>query len=158
MRGRVMALYAVAFLGSTPIGAPIVGAVAQAWGARAALALGGVATLLVAAATAKPALAPSAPDRPSDAERQQRHHGGGHDDDGRHTEAAEDGRQADDGERSEEELGRVANEELPPEPAEGRDGSSDGHGTEAGSPDGGASVAGRRPRRSAATSEKVTAP
>jgi MFS family permease len=61
MRGRVMALYAVAFLGSTPIGAPIVGAVAQAWGARAALALGGAATLVAASATARRALGAKAP-------------------------------------------------------------------------------------------------
>ena len=35
MRGRVMALYAMAFLGSTPIGAPLVGAIAQATDPRA---------------------------------------------------------------------------------------------------------------------------
>jgi MFS family permease len=46
MRGRVMALYAIAFLGSTPIGAPIVGAVSTATSPRVALALGGVATVL----------------------------------------------------------------------------------------------------------------
>ncbi|MEA2433626.1 MAG: hypothetical protein QOG54_1083 [Actinomycetota bacterium] len=46
MRGRVMALYFVLFLGSTPIGAPIVGWVAEAIDPRAALALGGAATLL----------------------------------------------------------------------------------------------------------------
>jgi MFS family permease len=46
MRGRVMALYSVVFLGSTPIGAPIVGAVAQAAGPRAGLAVGGTAALL----------------------------------------------------------------------------------------------------------------
>lgn len=45
MRGRVMALYFVLFLGSTPIGAPIVGWVAEAFDPRAALALGGLATL-----------------------------------------------------------------------------------------------------------------
>jgi MFS family permease len=45
MRGRVMALYFVLFLGSTPIGAPIVGYVAEVFDPRAALALGGVATL-----------------------------------------------------------------------------------------------------------------
>jgi MFS family permease len=49
MRGRVMALYVVAFMGSTPIGGPIVGFVGQAFGGRAALALGGIATLLAAA-------------------------------------------------------------------------------------------------------------
>ena len=46
MRGRVMAIYFVLFLGSTPIGAPIVGWVAETFDARAALALGGVATIL----------------------------------------------------------------------------------------------------------------
>lgn len=49
MRGRVMALYAVVFLGSTPIGAPIVGWLAGAAGPRAGLALGGVAALVAAA-------------------------------------------------------------------------------------------------------------
>lgn len=48
MRGRVMALWAVAFLGSTPIGGPIAGAVSQAWGGRAGLALGAVSCLLAA--------------------------------------------------------------------------------------------------------------
>ncbi|MHB8508807.1 MAG: MFS transporter [Candidatus Dormibacteria bacterium] len=49
MRGRVMALYAVAFLGSTPIGGPIVGWVGQTVNPRASLALGGIATILAAA-------------------------------------------------------------------------------------------------------------
>jgi MFS family permease len=49
MRGRVMALYVLVFLGSTPIGGPIVGWVAQAWGPRASVALGGVACLVGAA-------------------------------------------------------------------------------------------------------------
>jgi MFS family permease len=49
MRGRVMALFTVAFLGSTPIGAPIVGWVSQQFGPRAGLWLGGVATLAVTA-------------------------------------------------------------------------------------------------------------
>lgn len=42
-RGRVAALFAVAFIGSTPIGGPIVGAVSQVFGPRAGLVLGGVA-------------------------------------------------------------------------------------------------------------------
>jgi MFS family permease len=53
MRGRVMAIYSVIFLGSTPLGGPLVGWVASADGPRAGLALGGVATLaagLIAAA------------------------------------------------------------------------------------------------------------
>jgi predicted MFS family arabinose efflux permease len=45
MRGRVMALYAIAFLGSTPIGAPIMGALSDAFSPRIALAVGAVATL-----------------------------------------------------------------------------------------------------------------
>jgi len=48
MRGRVMALWAVAFLGSTPIGGPIVGVVSQHFGGRAGLALGAVTCLLAA--------------------------------------------------------------------------------------------------------------
>ena len=48
MRGRVMALWAVVFLGSTPIGAPLIGFLAGRYGARFALGLGGVATLMVA--------------------------------------------------------------------------------------------------------------
>lgn len=45
MRGRVMALYSVVFLGSTPIGAPLMGWLANAAGPRAAFALGGVVAL-----------------------------------------------------------------------------------------------------------------
>ncbi len=44
-RGRVMALYAIAFLGSTPIGAPLVGYISTNAGPRIALVVGGVATL-----------------------------------------------------------------------------------------------------------------
>lgn len=45
MRGRVLALQAMVFLGSTPIGAPIVGYVAEHFGARWALGVGAVATV-----------------------------------------------------------------------------------------------------------------
>ncbi len=45
MRGRVMALYSVVFLGSTPIGGPIAGWLAGAAGPRSALVLSGVAAL-----------------------------------------------------------------------------------------------------------------
>jgi MFS family permease len=45
MRGRVMALYAIAFLGSTPVGAPIVGWVCAQWGPRTGFALGGIAAI-----------------------------------------------------------------------------------------------------------------
>jgi MFS family permease len=50
MRGRVMALYSIAFLGSTPIGGPIVGWVSQQLGPRAGFALGGIAAILATAA------------------------------------------------------------------------------------------------------------
>jgi MFS family permease len=49
MRGRVMALYSIVFLGSTPIGGPIAGWLAQAISPRAGLVLGGVAALTAAA-------------------------------------------------------------------------------------------------------------
>jgi MFS family permease len=49
MRGRVMALYSVVFLGSTPIGAPLVGWIAEVAGPRAGLALGAAAALVAAA-------------------------------------------------------------------------------------------------------------
>jgi len=45
MRGRVLALQGMVFLGSTPIGGPIVGFVSQRFGARYSIALGAVATL-----------------------------------------------------------------------------------------------------------------
>lgn len=48
MRGRVMALYALVFLGSTPIGGPIVGAVAQRFDPRWGFAVGAMAALAAA--------------------------------------------------------------------------------------------------------------
>jgi MFS family permease len=48
MRGRVMALYAMAFLGTTPIGAPLVGAIAQWTNPRVAMLAGAVATVVAA--------------------------------------------------------------------------------------------------------------
>lgn len=41
MRGRVMALYALVFLGSTPFGGPLTGWVSETWSPRWGLALGG---------------------------------------------------------------------------------------------------------------------
>ncbi len=52
MRGRVMALYSIVFLGSTPIGAPLVGWLAEVAGPRAGLWAGGVAALVAAAVAA----------------------------------------------------------------------------------------------------------
>jgi len=46
MRGRVMALWAVAFMGTTPVGGPLVGWVAERLGPRYGLGLGGLAALL----------------------------------------------------------------------------------------------------------------
>ncbi|MEW1636833.1 MFS transporter [Streptomyces sp. NPDC093801] len=47
-RGRVMALWSVTFLGSTPVGGPVVGVVSQHLGPRAGLALGAGACLTAA--------------------------------------------------------------------------------------------------------------
>jgi MFS family permease len=46
MRGRVMALYAIAFLGSTPVGSPIIGWICSVWGPRSGFAIGGIAALI----------------------------------------------------------------------------------------------------------------
>jgi predicted MFS family arabinose efflux permease len=46
MRGRVMALWALAWQGSTPVGGVLVGWVAQEAGARWSLVIGGVPTLI----------------------------------------------------------------------------------------------------------------
>jgi MFS family permease len=46
MRGRVMALFALVFLGSTPIGGPLVGWIAERFGPRASLAVAAVAAVL----------------------------------------------------------------------------------------------------------------
>ena len=52
MRGRVMALYSVVFLGSTPIGGPLAGWVAQVADPRTALLMGAAAALAAAAGAA----------------------------------------------------------------------------------------------------------
>jgi MFS family permease len=49
MRGRVLALQAIVFLGSTPIGGPIVGAICDEFGARAGFVVGGIAALAAGA-------------------------------------------------------------------------------------------------------------
>jgi MFS family permease len=48
MRGRVMALYLVCFMGGTPLGAPIVGWIAELAGPRWGLIGGGLICLLAA--------------------------------------------------------------------------------------------------------------
>jgi len=53
LRGRVMGLYLLAFVGGTPVGAPLVGAITEAWGPRVGMAVCGlvpaVAAVVVAA-------------------------------------------------------------------------------------------------------------
>lgn len=49
-RGRVMALYSVVFLGTTPLGSPLVGWMAEKFGVRTAFGVCGAATALAAAA------------------------------------------------------------------------------------------------------------
>jgi MFS family permease len=46
MRGRVMALYMMIFIGGTPVGAPLIGWIGQEFGARWTLILGGLVTAL----------------------------------------------------------------------------------------------------------------
>jgi MFS family permease len=48
MRGRVMALHGLVFLGSTPIGAPLIGRISEVWGPRVGLLVGGSVSLLAA--------------------------------------------------------------------------------------------------------------
>ncbi len=47
MRGRVMALYLIVFLGATPIGSPLVGWVSEAWGPRWGIGLGAITATVV---------------------------------------------------------------------------------------------------------------
>jgi MFS family permease len=52
MRGRVMALYSTAFMGTTPIGAPIIGIIGEHIGPRVAVAVAGTAAVVAGAAAA----------------------------------------------------------------------------------------------------------
>ena len=52
VRGRVMALYVLVFLGGTPVGAPLIGLLAQAFGPRSSLLVGGAVCALSAVAGA----------------------------------------------------------------------------------------------------------
>ncbi|MFH1474565.1 MAG: MFS transporter, partial [Chloroflexota bacterium] len=47
LRGRVISVYTTVFAGSTPIGALFAGFIASRWGAVAALAVGGLLTIVV---------------------------------------------------------------------------------------------------------------
>jgi MFS family permease len=53
MRGRVMSLWTMAFLGTTPIGGPIIGWVGEHAGPRLALTIGGAAAFVAAALGAR---------------------------------------------------------------------------------------------------------
>ena len=59
LRGRVMGLYMLVFIGGTPFGAPLIGALTSHFGARAGMAVCGVvpvlAAVVVAAARIRPA-------------------------------------------------------------------------------------------------------
>ena len=50
VRGRVMALYSMVLMGSTPVGSPVIGWVGEAVGPRWAIAAGAIASIAVAAA------------------------------------------------------------------------------------------------------------
>ncbi|WP_425586700.1 MFS transporter [Streptomyces rameus] len=50
MRGRVMALFMMVFMGGTPLGAPVVGWITDTYGARIGFAAGGVVSALAAGA------------------------------------------------------------------------------------------------------------
>ncbi len=52
VRGRVMALYMMVFLGATPFGSPIVGWIGESAGPRWAVAVGGIASVAVAGVAA----------------------------------------------------------------------------------------------------------
>jgi MFS family permease len=51
MRGRVMALFSVTFLGTTPIGGPLIGWIAERFGAREALGFAGIVTAIAGVVT-----------------------------------------------------------------------------------------------------------
>jgi MFS family permease len=46
MRGRVMGLYLICFMGGTPVGAPVVGWVAETFGPRWGMLGGGIISLV----------------------------------------------------------------------------------------------------------------
>ncbi|SFK18653.1 MFS transporter [Cellulomonas sp. KH9] len=52
MRGRVMSLYMVVFLGATPVGSPIVGWIGETFGARWSIGVGSISAILVSVGAA----------------------------------------------------------------------------------------------------------
>ena len=57
LRGRVMGLYMLVFMGGTPVGAPVIGAVTSHFGARAGMIVCGAVPALAALVTAAALLA-----------------------------------------------------------------------------------------------------
>lgn len=64
MRGRVLALLAVVFLGSTPVGGPVAGLVSETFGARWALGMGATTSLVAGLLTLRALRSLPAPVRP----------------------------------------------------------------------------------------------
>jgi MFS family permease len=52
MRGRVMALYLLVFLGGTPLGSPMAGWIAEQFGPRMSMVCGGLISVAATAAAA----------------------------------------------------------------------------------------------------------
>jgi MFS family permease len=52
MRGRVMSLYMIVFLGATPVGSPVVGWIGETFGARWSIGIGSITALAVSVAAA----------------------------------------------------------------------------------------------------------
>ena len=67
MRGRVMALWSIAFIGTTPIGGPIIGYISQHASPRWGLATGGLAALVATSLVAYPYFRKIGPHHPSTA-------------------------------------------------------------------------------------------
>jgi MFS family permease len=68
MRGRVMALWSIAFAGTTPIGGPIIGAIADVSNPRVGVLVGGASALVAGAiglAVLRSVAKPSQPEKPS---------------------------------------------------------------------------------------------
>jgi MFS family permease len=70
LRGRVMALYMLVFMGGTAVGAPIMGAICEAYGVRTGLVIGGAATVVTAAGLAALRAWTYRPGQPRDRERE----------------------------------------------------------------------------------------
>lgn len=69
MQGRVMAVFSIVFIGSTPVGGPLVGWLSQQWGPRVGLAVGGVAVAIATLAWRRSALMAAAAARAQRAQR-----------------------------------------------------------------------------------------